>query len=197
MPTNYLRSRVRKRWTAADVVAVQTRTEALANALPVVVNLRKPVKLPAPQPSKTGGKPNAHRATWNYQPFGGFEFRLPWAPSVNNAYVNRVEGGRKKSTRARQYAGLVMASLMEQRVPCNTLAHPMGICITQHASSDRGDPDNGQKIVLDCLKRYGVIADDNRGIIKDVRVIDGERVAPGKEFIEVHIRCISPTWRHT
>jgi Holliday junction resolvase RusA-like endonuclease len=197
---NYLRMRTRKRWTSADVAAAQGRITT-QTALPVIVRLpklvTKPIALPKPSTKKMGGKKTVYRSTWDYRPFGGFEFRLPWAPSVNNAYVNRVSGGRRKSSRAREYATLVMAELLAQRVPCNTIAHPLGIWIIQHASSDQGDCDNGQKIVIDCLKRYGVIADDNRAIVKDVRVTDGARVAPGKEFIEVRISCISPIRRLT
>lgn len=178
MPQGYLRAH--RRWTMEDVVAVQVRMEKPSE--PMVVELPKPavrVKVAAEITRE-----------WNYAPFGGFSFRLPWAPSVNNAYANKAKGGRLKSSKARRYTELVMGELLAQNVPCNVLAHPMAIWIEQHASSDRGDPDNGQKIVLDCMKRYGVIADDNRGIIKDLRVTDSTRVPQGQEYIEVHVSCL-------
>jgi Holliday junction resolvase RusA-like endonuclease len=171
MSQGYLRAN--RRWTMADVVAVQARMEQ-----PVVVPLQpKPAKVERPR---------------NFAPFGGFSFRLPWAPSVNRAYTNKTgSDGRTKSSRARRYGEAVMTELMAQRVPCEYLAHPLSIWIVQHASADRGDPDNGQKIVLDCMVRYGVIADDNRGIVKDLRVTDSTRVPQGEEYIEVHVSCLT------
>lgn len=162
--------RAHRHWTMADVVKVQGQQEAA-----VVQRIVEP--------------PAAYRPPYNHQPFGGFSFRLPWAPSVNHAYANAGKG-RMKSAKVRQYASVVSAALMAGRVPCNCLAHPLAIHIVQHASSDRGDPDNGIKVVLDCMKRYGVIADDNRSIVKEVRVSDGQRVPAGSEFIEVRVSCV-------
>lgn len=149
------------RWTMQDLATVQARIVSAAD--------------PAPK---------AVRPEWNYSAFEAFEFDLPWAPSVNSAYANATKG-RVKSTKARAFGELVWGALLVQRVPANCIAHPLWITITQHAPSDAGDPDNGIKIVLDVLKRFGVIADDNRRIIRRLLIEDSTREEGGRVRLRI------------
>lgn len=81
------------------------------------------------------------------------------------------------------------AAMIDQRIPFSSYAHPMAITITQHARSSAGDPDNGIKVVLDLLRKTGVIYDDNRKIVKRVTAQDGSR---SKEpWIAVEIECLT------
>jgi Holliday junction resolvase RusA-like endonuclease len=199
---SYLRGRAR-RWTSSDVVAATMRLEkaftadkisrAVAsmhkataarghNLLPVERNEVEAITEASPVPVVLQ-RPRDNR------PFAGFYFRLPWAPSVNNAYYNK-NAGRGKSKKSRVFAEACCFALMEQKVPCQGLGHPMAIHITQHASRDAGDLDNYIKLVIDSLKEFGVIYDDNRSIVKDVHIVDGTRVKAGNEYIEVRIACV-------
>jgi Holliday junction resolvase RusA-like endonuclease len=169
-------ARSRRRWTMEDVVAAQTRLERVGlTAAPVI-------KAVEPQPAEL-------KSAFDYAPFGGFSFTLPWAPSVNAAYANKKVGGRVKTKKATRFAEACGVSLLAQGIPCRYLAHPLAIHITQHRRTARGDIDNGLKVVLDALVKYGVIADDNRGIVKRVCIEDGERVEHD-EYIEVAIACV-------
>lgn len=154
-----------RRWTMEDLVTVQARVAAAS-------------------PASTSSVPKSVRPEWNYSLFEAFEFNLPWAPSVNSAYANAT-CGRVKTSKARQFGELVWCALLEQRVPANCIAHPLVITLSQHAPSDQGDPDNGIKIVLDTLKRFGVLADDNRKIIKRLVVEDAEREEGGRVRVRI------------
>lgn len=186
--SNYLRAR--KRWTMTDVVAAQQRMHELTKARGFAL---EPVTRDEIQKPALIVEPPAYKPTACAEPFGGFSFRLPWAPSVNSAYANRTSGegkGRIKTSKARAFGQAVWIALAQQHVECRYLSHPLTIDIIQHASSDRGDPDNGIKVVLDVMKRYGVIYDDNRAIVKRVSASDGERVETGCEYIEVRVGCV-------
>jgi Holliday junction resolvase RusA-like endonuclease len=175
MAQGHLRSR--RRWTMEDVVRVQAQMTDMQRDNQALVH-RLHVKDVAAQ--------EINRAR-----FAGFSFQLPWAPSVNNAYANRSDGeGRVKTKRSKAYAQLAEFALLEQRVPCNRLAHPLTIHYIQHASSDRGDVANYEKILTDTLVRFGVIHDDRRDILKRVTLEDGSRVEPGHEYVEVRISCL-------
>ena len=128
---------------------------------------------------------------WNYLPFKTITIRLPWSPSVNAAYGNNKGKGRRgrfKTVKAKRFAAEVYSNIYAQRIPRNLLAHPMQITITQHARSGHGDVDNGTKCVLDELVNAGVIADDNRSIVKRVITQDGARSA--QPYITVAIECL-------
>lgn len=152
--------RPNRRWTAEDLQKIQAKIA-----------------------SATDPAPKAVRPEWNYSLFAPVEFDLPWAPSVNSAYANATSG-RIKTTKARNFGEFVWAALMHQRVPATCIAHPCIITLSQYAPDDRGDPDNGIKIVLDTMKRFGVLADDNRKIIKRLVVEDAGREEGGR----VHVR---------
>jgi Holliday junction resolvase RusA-like endonuclease len=77
-------------------------------------------------------------------------------------------------------------------VPKKGIAHPCSVTIIQHADSARGDVDNGIKIVLDVLKKFGVLYDDNRSIVKEVHAIDGPRCGEDQEPCVI-VR-IEPVW---
>jgi Holliday junction resolvase RusA-like endonuclease len=196
------------RWTMADVVRVKSAQERALermreantargyNLLPVEAGEAQTLPLTPVERDRTPRKSRkpkeaARQAGWNYEPFGCFCFRLPWAPSVNNCYANKTNGGRVKVKRARQYAETALAALVAQKVPCRKLAHPLAITYVQHASRTAGDVANYEKILTDTLVNYGVIADDHRGIVKRVTLIDGSRVDKGQEFVEVSITCLS------
>lgn len=155
-----------------------------AGALVPLVLRRKPAvtiieNYPTPQPDPLP------------EPFGGFSFRLPWAPSVNQAYCNNPKtGGRFKVKRAKLFFEQAILSMLEQNVPRGTITHHCAITITQHTYGDIGDCDNGIKHVLDVLKNHGVIKDDSRKIVKRVTIQDGSRVKKGNEYIEVRVDCI-------
>lgn len=111
----------------------------------------------------------------NYLPFARFTIRLPWAPSVNNAYPTGKHGKRFPSKVLANYKRDVWRSIYDQKIGRRMHAHPLTITITQHSKSDAGDPDNGIKAVLDALVQCNVIADDNRKIVKRITVEDGSR----------------------
>ncbi len=169
-----------KRWNMAELEAVKR-------------HMTGPTEIQGPQKPAVGRPPHAFPAGTPKDPsrFGGFSVRLPWCPSVNNAYANGKNGGRFKVKRAVLFAQNAAIELAAQQIPKRRLSHPMAVTITQHFSSARGDIDNGIKGVLDALKVYGVIADDNRSIIKRVTIQDGARVALGNEHVEVNIACVA------
>lgn len=134
-------------------------------------------------------EPLAGREAWNPLPFGAIRLRLPWPPSVNHAYFNKAGGGRGKSKKLRAFIGQVWASIYEQRIPRRFLSHPMRVTINQHARNGQGDCDNGVKCVLDTLVKSGVIADDNREIIRELVVRDGARAKT--PYITVEIECLN------
>jgi Holliday junction resolvase RusA-like endonuclease len=200
MASGYLRSRVQRRWTSQDVADATQRLEkafakdktarAIASMhkaravrgkslLPVTRDEIEVCSIIPPEPKQE------HSGV-----FGGFSFRLPWAPSVNTAYFNKTGGGRAKTKKSVLFLNAVGSLLAAQKVPFRKLSHPMAIYITQHTSTSAGDVDNGIKLALDSLKHWGVIADDNRKIVKRVTVEDGSRVPKGSEHIEVRIECL-------
>lgn len=142
------------------------------------------------QPPRKRRKTKAEliREGWANEPFGGFSFRLPWAPSVNGCYFNLQKKGRVRTTKAREFEAAAIASLLEQQVPRKQICHPLAVHVVQHADSARGDIDNGLKIVMDVLKKHGVIADDCREIVKRITVEDGERCK--EPWVEVRISAV-------
>lgn len=201
---SFLRLRPRsKRWTSSDVVAATERLEkvftkdktARAIACMHKANISRghnllPVERTEPETLATFKAPEIPAPCPDV--FGGFSFRLPWAPSVNQAYFNKTGGGRAKTSKARLFADAAGAELAAQRVPLRKLSHPMAITLIQHTSASLGDVDNGIKLALDVLKHWGVIADDNRKIVKRVTVEDGARVPKGQEHVQVTIAAILP-----
>jgi Holliday junction resolvase RusA-like endonuclease len=167
-----------------DVVAAQLRVheqqQGAINDQRIAERLA--IKTPAPP------KPNPHEG-WNFDPFDAFEFSLPWAPSVNNAYYNVAGEGRKKTSKAQVFIDASELVLIEQRVPSRKIAHPCSITITQHVTSGRsgGDIDNGIKLVLDVMKRFGIIADDNRKIVKRLIVEDAEQEEVGRVCVRIEV----------
>ncbi len=179
-------ARRQRRWTSAEVFEATKRLESKGALVPhnpfVVVAPPKVIRTKA-----VDFREGTSQEGWCYEPFDAFEFRLTWAPSVNSCYAN-AKKGRIKTSKAREFEALALASLTEQNVPRRLLAHPMRILIEQHAPTARGDIDNGLKIVLDCLKKFGVIADDNREIVKEICVRDAERCK--EPWIRVSISAI-------
>lgn len=197
---NYLRMPARrsKRWNSSELAAATARLEKAFATPPHIVAMHQAAKarghnlLPVERTEReTLATFKAPEVAAPYPgPFGGFSFRLPWAPSVNQAYFNKKGGGgRAKTSKARLFADAAGIELAMQNVPLRKLSHPMAITITQHTSAAVGDVDNGIKLALDVLKHWGVIADDNRKIVKRVTVEDGSRVDRGAEYIEVSIAC--------
>jgi Holliday junction resolvase RusA-like endonuclease len=126
--------------------------------------------------------PNSYRALPRTDLFTLIEFKIPWAPSVNNAYATAKNGGRFKVKRHKIFEQSVWVAMHEQNVPKKGIAHPCSVTLIQHAKqSARSDIDNGIKCVLDALKKFGVIHDDNRNIVKEVHVIDGPRCQDWQE----------------
>jgi Holliday junction resolvase RusA-like endonuclease len=156
--------RANRRWTMADLALLKAHA---------FVQPGRQQKLARP------------RSDARFEPFA---FELPWPPSTNNLYANTADGGRTKTRQATEYAQLVCGALMAQRVPTNDIGHPCEIQILQHAPSGAGDVDNGVKIVLDCLKRFGVLFDDNRKIVKCVVAQDGTREPGGRLEIRISPR---------
>lgn len=174
---SYLRMPARRsrRWTSQELAEATVRLERLGV---LESDSRKILAMPQAK------RPRDDR------PFAGFSFRLPWAPSVNNAFYNRAQGeGRGKSKKAKVFADAAHLALIEQNVPRNYIGHPIAVHIVQHASRDSGDVDNYIKIILDCLKNSGVIHDDNRSIVKEVHIYDGTRVERGCEAVDVRVVC--------
>lgn len=113
--------------------------------------------------------------TRDYNVFPRLTIRLPWAPSVNNAYPTGKNGRRFPSRVLKAFKLAVWGAIYEQRIPRRNLAHPLSVTITQHAKTAAGDIDNGVKAVLDALVQAHVIADDNRQIVRRITVEDGAR----------------------
>ncbi len=189
------------RWSQADVDAVQRRGTYLQIARETKSRFSRKIQDEGIAMMRAGlnkadtrdRTPRKSRAKalppdWDASLFGGFSFRLPWAPSVNSCYFNLAKKGRARTTRAREFESMAMAAMLEQNVPKNRISHQLAISITQYANSARGDIDNGLKIVLDCMKKYGVIADDNREIVRRITVEDGERAEV--PWVSVHVSAV-------
>lgn len=145
-----------------------------------------------PSHKAAAGKARARAATKalrDYRPFGGFSFSLPLPPSSNSAYAD-IASGRAKSKKALAYTTEVGRQIHRQHVPTRRLAHPMSITMVQHASSGRSDIGNYEKLLVDSIVSCGVIANDNRSIVKRIVLEDGRRVPRGCEYVEVSISCL-------
>ncbi len=93
---------------------------------------------------------------------------LSFPTSVNRNY--RAVGGRViLSAPYRLWKKIAAQELQAQRAP--RIAGPVSISIILRAPDKRKrDADNALKSVLDCLKSYGVIEDDNNQIVRELSV---------------------------
>ena len=104
---------------------------------------------------------------------------LPLPPSVNELYFNMKGKGRVKTRAYRSYMRSAGWVLMGQRP--GSIEGPVQIKISLPASN-RKDPDNCAKALLDLLVAHRVIADDNPKIVREV-VITTTEPAPGSDCI--------------
>jgi Holliday junction resolvase RusA-like endonuclease len=162
--------RAKRRWTEVDLAAVLAKSGTSVERA-IVQELERDIAM-----------------------FEPFAFELPWPPSVNRAYAN-TDSGRVKTAELREYVRHASGALFAQRVPTRRIAHPCEITLTQHAPTTAGDVDNGVKVILDCLKKFGVLHDDNRKIVKRVIAEDGDREEGGR--VEVRISPWEKNHEHT
>lgn len=93
---------------------------------------------------------------------------LPYPTSLNSNY--RAVGGRVLlSEKYRAWKKLAAQELQVQKVP--RLSGPCALYITLRPPDKRKrDADNPLKSILDCLKSYGVIEDDNNQVVLELTV---------------------------
>ncbi len=91
---------------------------------------------------------------------------LPIPPSVNNLYFNSPHGGRVMTSEGKDWCEKAIKSLEVMKKPIN---YPITIhyVIREYVRSNR-DGANMETIIVDCMKKAGVIEDD------DVRRVVGE-----------------------
>lgn len=115
-----------------------------------------------------------------------WSFTLPPPMSLNHMFINRRSGGRAPSPAYQHWRKIADQHLLTQG-PRRNFEGPVSVLIElgEGASSPQIDTDNTAKCYMDTLVRAAIIPDDNRKIVKDLRLT----WAPGEET-KVTIRAL-------
>jgi len=123
-----------------------------------------------------------------------FALTLPWPPSVNHYWANRVIPAKHGPRRfivmtyladaGREYRVRVSEAIMAQRIPRRVLTGRLAIKVLAHPPDWRTrDLDNLWKGLLDSLKHADVIEDD--GHFDDLRIRRGKVMPGGKVMVDL------------
>jgi len=114
------------------------------------------------------------------------ELRLPWPPSVNNAYRSLGVGRVVKTKIAREYFSGVAKEIAAKRIPSFGKSR-LKILIRCHPPDNRRrDLGNLDKVLMDTLENSGLFKDDSQ--IDNLHYVRRPASPPG--FVEITIEEI-------
>lgn len=93
--------------------------------------------------------------------------RLPMPPSLNNAYPTNKQGRRYKSPRLVAWEQEAWYALLAQKPP--KIKGPVRLEYLYNEDETKADLGNLEKIPTDLLVKHGVIEDDRKSIVRDIR----------------------------
>jgi crossover junction endodeoxyribonuclease RusA len=111
------------------------------------------------------------------------ELELPYPPTINHYYGQKVNGGRYIKPKGKAFRVEVLARAFEKRA-CNHITSEIEVVIDAYPPDKRKrDLDNINKALLDALEEAGVFKDDSQ-IVK-LTSIKHAPVKGGKVVVKV------------
>jgi len=114
------------------------------------------------------------------------ELRLPWPPSVNNAYRSLGMGRVVKTKIAREYFSDIAALIRAKRIPSFGKSRLKILIRCYPPDNRRRDLGNLDKVLMDTLEHSGLFKDDSQ--IDNLHHVRRSASPPG--FIEITIEEI-------